>query len=178
MRMSGRYRVKHSRNGKILHAFQVNNVMMFEGVETWARSVFEQATAETWYMGLADGLPDPMFLFEPEFSQGDEANFIGAVGSPTTDWDEIANYSDATRPAWDPDTFQIVASPGIRVRNSVDTLFNIDDHGLIGGVFLISDNVKLANNGKLLSGARFPFDVRANVGDKMEIEYEIFITFS
>lgn len=177
MRISGRYRVKHSRDGNILHAFEVPNATMFEGVETWARSVFEQATAETWFMGLADQLPDPMFLFQPAFEREDEANFIGAGGLPTTNWDEIANYSDATRPAWDPDTFLVVGA-GLRISNSVDTLFNINDHGLLGGCFLISNNVKLGNLGKLLSGSRFPFDVRANVGDKVEIEYEIFITYA
>lgn len=171
--MSGRYRVKHSRDGNILHDFEMHNEMMFAGVEAWLRTIFKQETSITWYMGLADDLPDPMYWGQDEFSRDDTAAAIGV----STDWDEIANYSDTTRREWDPDKFEIVGS-GIRVRNETEALFNITGHGLLGGCFLISESTKLGNTGKLLSGSRFPFRIPAVVGDKVEIEYEIFITYS
>jgi hypothetical protein len=88
----------------------------------------------TWYMGLIDAVG---------FTAVDDdldtmASHVG--------WEEIIDYSEGTRPAWDPD-----APSGKAISNSAKRLFTLTSAVDIKGIFLTSDPAKGGNTGILFN---------------------------
>lgn len=87
-------------------------------------------------------------------------------------WTENTNYSEATRPTWNPD-----AASGRTLATPATVDFSIDTNAqIIAGVFAITESTKGGTTGFLLATALFTEGDRSvDASDTLEIQYSVSI---
>jgi hypothetical protein len=92
-------------------------------------------------------------------------------------WTEVVPYSNATRPAA---TFVAAsaANPSVITNAASPAVFNINATSVVGGAFLISNNVKSGTTGILFSAAdlQAPGDRNVANGDVLNVTYRFELT--
>ena len=153
----GRFQVEHWRRGKLLDTYDFPNGITDEGKNHILDVQFSDATqiASTgWFIGLIDLVG---------FTALADADTMSSNA-----WDEFSGYSEGTRPAWGPGT---PASESIT--NSSPATFNITGSGTVKGVFVPTNNTKLATTGILWATALFSADVPVSNGDQLKVTYTV-----
>lgn len=157
MHFNNWFKAIHKRKGKVIGEYVFPNGVTDEGANHSLDVTFLPATTQqTWYIGLLGG----------DGTLADTDTMSSHSG-----WTEFVGYSEATRPAWGPDSASTRS-----MANSTSADFTINASGTIKGTFLTSDNTKSGTTGILFSTALQtpPIDVLS--GDAIEFTYTMSLT--
>jgi len=154
MKLQGRFKVEHVRDGKVIATYDIPNGIVDEGLNHILETEFhEGVVVPTWYIGLVDNAA------WTEFADAD-------VMSSHTGWVESADYDEATRQAWTPG-----AAAARSITNAVTVDFTMDATITIKGIFISSSSTKDGTAGVLWSTAAFGSAVPLNDNDVLKITY-------
>lgn len=150
----GVYTLTQIRDGIIIDQTTEDNVVTIEGRTHICESYFASGTAGTKYIGLFTGNITP--------TQNDVmATFL-------TNALEFTGYAETQR-----EQLVAVVTSGNVSNTTNKAEFTINATGTIRGVFLSTNNVKNGTSGVLVSAKRFDVDRTVNVGDILQIEWNL-----
>jgi hypothetical protein len=138
IQVKGHYTGQIIRAGKIIDEFEVDNLVVNEGLNHILNTQFNAGTPVTsWYLGVYEGNYTPVSTVT-----------AATIASAAT---ESTAYASSTRPAWTP------ASPSSQsITNSASRAsFVFNATKTIYGAFLISSATKSGTSGVLFSAALF-----------------------
>lgn len=153
--MKGKYVGQIIRKGTVIDEFDIENLVVDQGLNYALNSAFGKASAlANWYIGLFEGNYTP--------TSGVDASTIATLSS------ECTGYSSATRPAW--------SLPGVTITKQLTNgasraSFTFTASKTLYGAFLISSNVKGGTAGTLFSAARFSTPKSVDADDELLITY-------
>lgn len=156
MKFTGIYTLRHYRKGKLLRTTVHRNAVTDEGL-TYILDVACLAGGQTasWYIGLIN------------YNSG----LYALLDNDTMDnhifWTELTTYDEATRPAWTP-----VVIGTATILNSSPAEFTINAPLTLGGIFLVSDDVKGGTAGVLLSTASIN-GLSYAAADVIKVQYQL-----
>ena len=157
----GVYRIEcRDKDGNLKWTAESQNLVVNEGLQDMNDKYFLGSTyTATWYIGLYGAA-----------SSNTPAASDTALLHPG--WTEITPYSNATRPtaAFVGATY---ADPSVITNAVSPAQFNINATNVVGGAFLISNNVKGGTTGILFSASDFqsPGDRSVSSGDTLNVTY-------
>lgn len=148
------------RHGEVIDNWEDHNLVPLVGLNQITNAAFgDISPIGTFYLGL--------------FSN----NYLPVVGATAADLPavigEFVGYSQATRPIW-----SRVSSDGVQSNAAARAEFTVNANARLYGGFLVSDSVKGAGNGILLSVARFssPRDVEAGMTLRVRADFSLIPT--
>jgi len=150
--LKGKFRVQlFDKVGKLLRDEIVPNGITNQGLDSVLDIMFNAAAqATSWYTGLID-------------SVGYTSLNVNDTMSAHAGWLEYQNYTEGTRPLWNPDSAddQVIINP-----DTAYIEFTITGNPTLKGIFIVSDNVKGGSAGILWSTALFS---NSNVGEDWSV---------
>lgn len=159
-KLTGRYHIEHSRDGKVIDTFEVDNLVTNEGKNKMLDVMFHSIAAiATWYMGLIDN-----------------AGFtaIAAADSHTSHagWSEFVAYDEATREEWAED-----AAASQAISNITLMEFTMNATGSVKGAFLASISTKGSTGAATLWNATaFSSAISVIDNDVLRLTYTVSLT--
>jgi hypothetical protein len=160
-RAGGVYRLEcRDAEGNLKWTAESHNLVVNQGLQDMNTKYFTgSAYTATWYIGIYGAASSN----NPAASDT-AASHIG--------WTEVTPYSNATRPACTFGT-ATTADPSVISNALSPAQFNINNTGVVGGAFLISDNTKNGTTGVLFSASDFqaPGDRSVSSGDTLNVTY-------
>lgn len=161
IRAGGVYHIEcRDKDGNLKWKADSHNLVVNVGLQDMNDKYFSGNTyTATWYIGLygAAASNNP--------ASGDTAALHPG-------WTEVVPYSNATRPAcvFGPATNN---DPSVITNSLSPAQFNINASQVVGGAFLISNNVKSGSTGILFSASDFqaPGDRSVASGDTLNVTY-------
>lgn len=158
LKISGRYKMELVREGRTV-LFETHNGVVTEGLDTILDTMFNaQTQTAEWKIGLIDST---------NFSAVDPSDTMSSHAG----WQEITNYSEATRVDWAPDD----TSNGV-ITNATAASMTINADGTIKGLFLTNDGTKGGTAGLLWATAVFGSEVIVLDGDSLKVTYTVTAT--
>lgn len=160
-RAGGVYRVEcRDKDGNLKWVAESANLVVNAGLQDMNDKYFLGSTyTATWYIGL----------YGAASSNNPAASDTAALHPG---WTEVTPYSNATRPAC---VFGSAtnADPSVITNSLSPAQFNINATQVVGGAFLISNNVKGGSLGVLFSASDFqsPGDRSVATGDTLNVTY-------
>jgi hypothetical protein len=160
-RAGGVYRVEcRDKDGNLKWVAESANLVVNAGLQDMNDKYFLGSTyTATWYIGL----------YGAASSNNPAASDTAALHPG---WTEVTPYSNATRPAC---VFGSAtnADPSVITNSLSPAQFNINATQVVGGAFLISNNVKGGTLGVLFSASDFqsPGDRSVATGDTLNVTY-------
>jgi hypothetical protein len=160
-RAGGVYRVEcRDKDGNLKWVAESANLVVNAGLQDMNDKYFLGSTyTATWYIGL----------YGAASSNNPAASDTAALHPG---WTEVTPYSNATRPAC---VFGSAtnADPSVITNSLSPAQFNINATQVVGGAFLISNNVKGGTLGVLFSASDFqsPGDRSVASGDTLNVTY-------
>lgn len=125
-----------SPSGVVIAHEKVHNLMPNEGIQHVIKLLFQNDTAQSWFIGAYTGNYTPI--------ASDTLATFPTVATETSD------YSSATRPAFTP----VMSSDGLSVTNTgSEAEFTFTANTRVTGLFVCSNSTKSSTNGILLSAA-------------------------
>ena len=156
LKMKGKYKIELIRNNNRELLIETSNGVTNEGLNSILDTMFHGAgQISDWFIGLIDNT---------NFTAVDPSDTMSSHAG----WQELDNYSDATRIGWNED-----AASGGTITNSVAVTFTISADGTIKGLFLSSDSTKSGTVGQLWATAVFPSAVQVLNGDALKVTYTV-----
>lgn len=167
LKIIGRVKLQHYRNGQLLHEEESENLVVDEGLTHYHSATLRGGTQNaTWYIGIFANNRTPV-------ATDTAATIAGLAGEITTLYDE------AVRQTWTPNA--AAGDPALDkvITNSSSTAtFTINGSTNVAGAFLISDSTKGGTAGTLMAEKLFG-SVRAAVsGDQIVITYQLTLSSS
>jgi hypothetical protein len=111
--------------------------------------------ATSWYIGLISN-----------------SNFTAVSTSDTmashSGWQELATYSESTRPQWDD-----LSGENALIGNATPVEFTITTASVIKGIFLVNNNTKGGTTGTLWNTGVFPVVRSVAIGQKLQVNYKL-----
>jgi hypothetical protein len=160
-RAGGVYRIEcRDKDGNLKWTAESHNLVVNGGLQDMNDKYFLGSTyTATWYIGL----------YGAASSNNPAASDTAALHPG---WTEVTPYSNATRPAC---VFggATNADPSVITNSLAPAQFNINATQVVGGAFLISNNVKGGTLGILFSASDFqsPGDRSVSSGDTLNVTY-------
>lgn len=157
LNMKGKYIGQIIRNGVVIDEFEMENLVVDQGLNYALNASFGQASALTnWYIGLFEGNYTP--------TSGVDASTIATLSSETT------AYTSSTRPAW--------TLPGATTTKQLHNgasraSFTFTGSRTLYGAFVVSSNVKAGTAGTLFSATRFATPKSVDADDELLITYTL-----
>lgn len=134
----GRYSGKIIRQGRIIHEWEDENLVVNEGLNDLLNTYFNNGSQiSSWFLGVFQGNYTPV-----------ATDTAATIASNST---ECSSYTNATRPAW---TNAAPSAQAITNSGSPAT-FTFNASQTIYGAFLISNSAIGGTGGKLFSAAQF-----------------------
>lgn len=156
VKMTGRYKVEHIRDGKVINVIEGFNTITNAGKNSLLGIMFHADTQITaWYIGLVD-------------NSGWTAFAAADTAGSHSGWTESVAYSDSTRQAW-----SVGASSGQSITNGTPATFNINATATIKGIFVTSLSTKSGTTGTLWNGVAFSSTIAVNNGDQLKVTYTV-----
>lgn len=152
--VKGHYHGQIIRNGVVIDDFEVDNLVVNEGLNTMLDVMFHGSTQiTTWFMGVFEGNYTPVAT----------VTALGIAAAAT----ESTAYASSTRPEY----VEAAAASQVttNVANRASFVFNATK--TIYGAFLISNNTKSGTSGVLFSAARFSTAKNVESGDELLLTY-------
>lgn len=153
--MRGRFRVECvGPDGRVKWVEEFDNTVVNEGKDDILEQYFNGAAyTASHFVGLTDGTPTV-----------DAANTMASHAG----WTEIQDYSEGTRPAYDP-----AAAASQSIDNAASKAsFSINGTATVGGAFVTTNNTKGGTSGKLIAGGAFSLgDQGVDSGDTLNVTY-------
>lgn len=152
--VKGHYTGQIIRNGEVIDTFEVDNLVVDEGLNAMLNTIFNGSTpVNPWYLGLFEGNYTPVSTVT--------AATITAAST------ECTAYTSATRPEY------VEASASAKVTtnaaNRASFVFNATK--TVYGAFLVSNSTKSSTAGVLFSAARFSTAKSVESGDELLLTY-------
>ncbi len=175
LRMRGKFKVEHWREGKLLNTYEFNNGVTNEGKNRLLDVMFHGTTQlTTWYLGLIDNSG------YTALAAADNYDNINQAGNG---WDEFDDYTDAnnadsavTRPIWVED-----AAASQSITNTTTSIYDITTGGTVKGLFVVA-GTNAATKGDHTAGAAHALwatalfasgDVVLNISDQLRVSYAV-----
>jgi hypothetical protein len=144
------------KHGNLKFEEELHNGIVDEGIEYLLDAGFNGGTQDTThYIGLVDN---------SGFSAFADADTMASHAG----WSESTAYSEATRPAWNPD-----AAASRAVTNSTTVDFTMNATATIKGIFVTSNNTKSGTTGTLWSTAAFASNASVVSSDVLKVTYTV-----
>lgn len=120
LKLKGKFRVQHIRDGKVIGEFNFHNDITDVGVNYLLETGFHNGTKTTpWYIGLIDNAGTPT-----EHPADTMASHV---------WTEFKDYSEGARQTWLCNT-----AGGRAIINTSVATFTINGTGVVYGLFLVA----------------------------------------
>lgn len=158
MRVGGRFKIKHIRDGEVIDEFESKNIVVNEGLNYILNTSLNSAAAQTaWYVGLFTGNYVPL-----------ATDTAATISTSAT---ETAGYTSATRPVWTP---QSGGSTAQELDNSASkATFTINASLTIYGAFLVSSNAINGTTGVLFAASQFSAPRSVVLNDQLLVTYAV-----
>lgn len=128
-----------SPSGVVIAHEKVHNLMPNEGIQHVIKLLFQNDTAQNWFIGAYTGTYTPVAA--------------DTMATFPTSAAETADYSSATRPAFTP----VLSGDGLSVTNTgSEAEFTFTANTRVTGLFVCSNSAKSSTSGILLSAALLP----------------------
>ena len=156
--LKGKFYVEIIRKGKVIDAFEVENVVTIEGRNQLLKvGVSQEASASNWYLGLIGANVTP--------SENDTASSaLGTGGS----YSEITQYDETTRRQ-----YQCAFSNNAVSNSANPATFTINASVTAYGAFITNTATKNDNTGVLLCAGRFASAKTLDDDDVLNVVYTI-----
>lgn len=152
--VGGKYHVEHLRGGEVIDAFDCDNLVTNEGLNSLLNVYLQAATQiTTWYLGVFEGNYTPV-------ATDTAATFVASATESTA-------YTATARQAWTPAT-----ASGQSITNSANKAsFTFNATKTIYGAFLSSASAQSATTGVLFSAAKFSAAKSVVANDQLLLTY-------
>lgn len=159
----GVFHFKQFREGKLLDAWDSENIVVDEGLVHYHSSTLRDGVKEAnWFVGITKGTHTPV------------ASDIAANYETTADEIPSTSYTESTRQAWSPDAASGTNSVDTKITNAASpATYNITTTVDINGAFLISNNTVNGTTGVLMAASKFGTVRNAINGDIIQVTYDI-----
>ncbi len=155
LKLKGHYDFQLIRNGEVIDQWEMDNLVVDQGLNYALNSGFGQTSGLTnWYIGLFEGNYTP--------TAGVDASTIATLST------ECTAYTSGTRPAW---TLPGATTNKQLTNGASRASFTFTSTKTLYGAFLVSSNVKSGTAGTLFSGARFSTAKSVDQDDELLITY-------
>ena len=167
LQIGGIFHVQHIRKDKIIDTFDSENMFVNEGL-VYALNVA--------YAAMIAGVPSPSSNFYIGLSTANRSWTAGdTAANVNTLSNELEDYSQAARPAWNPQTLATVSSIELN-DTGFEAEYTLTADVSVYGAFLINaaakDGSSDGNAGVLLSaGSNFPAVRNLFIGDTFRVGY-------
>lgn len=156
VKLVGKYKVEHIRDGKVIGVVEGFNIIVNAGKNSLLGIMFHADTQITaWYIGLVD-------------NSGWTAFAAADTAGSHSGWTESTAYSDGTRQAW-----SVGAASGQAITNGTAATFNINGTATLKGIFVISNSTKGGTTGTLWNGVAFSSTISVTNGDQLKVTYSV-----
>lgn len=154
LKVGGRFVIEHVRGGEVIDTFEVDNLVVNEGLDHLLNTVFHGGSQiGTWYLGLFEGNYTPIATVT--------AATIAAAATEST------AYTEAQR-----QEYNEAAASAQSITNSANkATFTMNATKTIYGAFLVSNATKGATSGVLFSAARFGAAKQVATDDQLLLTY-------
>lgn len=155
-RMKGHYEFKHLRDGVEIDAWEIDNLVVNQGLNDMLSVYFNSGSPKTaWFMGIFQGNYAPVLT-------DTAANWAASAT-------ECSGITSPTRPSWTP------AAPASQaISNSASpTSFTFNANNTLYGIALVSSNVLGGTAGTLFSEALFASPKAVSTGDQLLVTYSL-----
>ena len=177
LRPHGIFKLKHFRDGKLIHEEETNNIVVTEGKDYMEAVALEGFTPKTaWYLAMFTGNTAPVVA---DTAGTQNAVHPDAVGTPiATRLVEAVNPThivETVRQAWTPNAANEASSSSNSDAPAVYTM-NADD--IIYGAYMISSATQagVAETDVVLAAASFSTPRSVFDTDLIQLVYEIILT--
>ena len=157
LKLRGKVRIRHIRDGKVLADFEVPNGIVNEGKNDLLDTMFDSGVQiAAWFIGLIDNAG-----FTAEADTDTHALHPG--------WAEEQSYAEATRPQWNND-----GAAAQSITNSVSVDFSINGAAALYGIFVSNVSVKGSVVAAILwATAAFSSVLNVINGDTLKVTYTV-----
>lgn len=155
-RLKGHYEFKHLRDGVEIDAWEIDNLVVNQGLNDMLSVYFNSGSPKTaWFMGIFQGNYAPVLT-------DTAANWAASAT-------ECSGITSPTRPSWTP------AAPASQaISNSASpTSFTFNADNTLYGIALVSNNVLGGTAGTLFSEATFASPKAVSTGDQLLVTYTL-----
>ena len=157
LKLKGHYDFQLVRNGKVIDQWEMDNLVVDQGLNYALNAGFGQTSGLTnWYVALFEGNYTP--------TSGVDASNIASLST------ECTAYTNATRPAW---TLPGATTTKQLTNGASRSSFTFTGTKTLYGAFLVSSNVKGGTAGTLFSAARFATAKSVDSDDELLITYTL-----
>lgn len=154
--LKGHYEFKHIRDGVEIDAWEIDNLVVNQGLNDMLSVYFNSGSQKTaWFMGIFQGNYAPVLT---------DTNANWAANAT-----ECSGITSPTRPVWTP------AAPAAQaISNSASpTSFTFNANNTLYGIALVSSNVIGGTAGTLFSEATFAAPKAVSSGDQLLVTYTL-----
>lgn len=152
--VKGKYTGQIVRNGVVIDEFEVDNLVVDEGLNAMLNTTFNGGTQiTTWYLGVFEGNYTPVSTVT-----------AATIASAAT---ESTAYASATRPEY----VEATATAKVTTNSANRASFVFNASKTIYGAFLVSTSTKSGTSGVLFSAARFATAKSVESGDELLLTY-------
>ena len=162
--LAGVYTFEHIRDGKVIDAWEDNNIVVDEGLNYILDAALSGGSPlTTWYVGLFKNNYTPVYNNVASTFAG-----AGVANEVTTE------YTEATRPVW----VEAGAAAKTITNSASPAVFTFGTGVTVYGSFLISNATKGGTTGTLASASKFGTARVMLAADKLNVTYSLTVSSS